>query len=1095
MADSDEELLLHCRHGRLSAVKKMLDDRDCGTISLDINCKGRSKQFFSQTPLHLAVYFGHASLVRLLLNSGALVSPVNSCGDTPLHKAALIGNEEIVLLLLERGASIEVRNGAGQTSVAMATHSVYVRSLLEAAARTCVRMRHERLLQAASGADVTLLHQLLKQSDAPSINCTDDQGNTCLHVAAYRDHKHVAALLLENGVDTRIRNNQGQLAVQLACSEKMRRLLSVTPVRALQMSVVRCEGSLMRRFRFTGWKTVWVVLERGVLTYFGSRGDASAGVRRKDYKYLDGAKVAPLDDSEGATIGLYFNDGTMHRLRCPSEDPISRQKWLNAFREHINFSSHYIKQGLGLAESEDEDLKPLGTMQDAMQSARASTQLLRAHVQEAVCTLETVQRLCPDLSTPASAGSVSLIQKLSTACDIADDMTSSLNHCLTLFTQQEELRELLLRQERERCRVLQQSLHVLAEQHEQLERSVHESGSLAALRRHCATLNTDSLLNSEHEFYDADGNNTSDDETTLVSSSTPTELSVCSGMTDFATPTELSFVGGANFDSAHFPADSNPRHPLSGQEYARLASGLGGGVTDDPRVTAADDLVSDAVSVSSLSVVSSEGGHYRQPRQSPRMTTQLPWQRPRSCLPCEQISSSDFSIWSVLKSAIGKELSRIPMPVVFNEPLSFLQRMAEVMEYWQLLETAASQPDSISRMEYVAAFAVSGLASNWERIGKPFNPLLGETYELKRDGFWMVCEQVSHHPPVSAFHAQSARFRFHGSIHPKLKYWGRSVEIHPRGLLAVHFPEHDEVYTWSNVNCCVHNIIVGQLWIEQYGTMNITNHRTGDKCTLLFKPAGWFSKELHRLEGFVYDKHGNKQRFLYGRWTDLLKSTDIPSFEAFDKTNTGKFKLSVESSPMKPSSSPLHSPRKSMLTKLNSISAPFRSHLEPSNSDSVDIGPVEEPGASSDPGGATAGAGGASEEVPHSLSAYSIDIPNSGTLWRAQPRPSHAHKYYQFTAFAMTLNQRDADSDICPTDSRLRPDIQALEEGNIDLAASEKNRLEEKQRETRKQRSSKRHEWKPRFFRLTSNQHVKVDDWVYMENYWQERLSEHPDIF
>lgn len=46
---------------------------------------------------------------------------------------------------------------------------------------------------------------------------------------------------------------------------------------------------------------------------------------------------------------------------------------------------------------------------------------------------------------------------------------------------------------------------------------------------------------------------------------------------------------------------------------------------------------------------------------------------------------------------------------------------------------------------------------------------------------------------------------------------------------------------------------------------------------------------------------------------------------------------------------------------------------------------------------------------------------------------------------------------------RLRPDIQALEEGNIDLAASEKNRLEEKQRETRKQRSSKRHEWKPRY--------------------------------
>lgn len=32
----------------------------------------------------------------------------------------------------------------------------------------------------------------------------------------------------------------------------------------------------------------------------------------------------------------------------------------------------------------------------------------------------------------------------------------------------------------------------------------------------------------------------------------------------------------------------------------------------------------------------------------------------------------------------------------------------------------------------VAAFAVSAVASQWERTGKPFNPLLGETYELIR---------------------------------------------------------------------------------------------------------------------------------------------------------------------------------------------------------------------------------------------------------------------------------------------------------------------------------------------------------------------------
>ena len=35
---------------------------------------------------------------------------------------------------------------------------------------------------------------------------------------------------------------------------------------------------------------------------------------------------------------------------------------------------------------------------------------------------------------------------------------------------------------------------------------------------------------------------------------------------------------------------------------------------------------------------------------------------------------------------------------------------------------------------------------------KPFNPLLGETYELKGPTFEFLAEQVSHHPPITATH-------------------------------------------------------------------------------------------------------------------------------------------------------------------------------------------------------------------------------------------------------------------------------------------------------------------------------------------------------
>lgn len=33
-----------------------------------------------------------------------------------------------------------------------------------------------------------------------------------------------------------------------------------------------------------------------------------------------------------------------------------------------------------------------------------------------------------------------------------------------------------------------------------------------------------------------------------------------------------------------------------------------------------------------------------------------------------------LNLWSIMKNCIGKELSKIPMPVNFNEPLSMLQR-------------------------------------------------------------------------------------------------------------------------------------------------------------------------------------------------------------------------------------------------------------------------------------------------------------------------------------------------------------------------------------------------------------------------------------
>uniref|UniRef100_A0A8C8YS41 Oxysterol-binding protein n=1 Tax=Prolemur simus TaxID=1328070 RepID=A0A8C8YS41_PROSS len=234
-----------------------------------------------------------------------------------------------------------------------------------------------------------------------------------------------------------------------------------------------------------------------------------------------------------------------------------------------------------------------------------------------------------------------------------------------------------------------------------------------------------------------------------------------------------------------------------------------------------------------------------------------------------------------------QELSKITMPIAFNEPLSFLQRITEYMEHVYLLHKACRQTQPLERMQSVAAFAVSAVASQWERTGKPFNPLLGETYELIREdlGFRFISEQVSHHPPISAFYSEglSQDFLFHGSIYPKLRFWGKSVEAEPRGTITLELLAHNEAYTWTNPTCCVHNVIIGKLWIEQYGTVEIVNHRTGHKCVLNFKPCGLFGKELHKVEGYIQDKNKQKLFMIYGKWTECLWGTDPVSYEAFKK--------------------------------------------------------------------------------------------------------------------------------------------------------------------------------------------------------------------
>lgn len=99
-------------------------------------------------------------------------------------------------------------------------------------------------------------------------------------------------------------------------------------------------------------------------------------------------------------------------------------------------------------------------------------------------------------------------------------------------------------------------------------------------------------------------------------------------------------------------------------------------------------------------------------------------------------------------------LTRSLFQVNFNEPLSMLQRLTEDLEYHELLDRAAKCESSLEQLCYVAAFTVSSYSTTVFRTSKPFNPLLGETFELDRleeNGYRSLCEQVSPAPLSQGF--------------------------------------------------------------------------------------------------------------------------------------------------------------------------------------------------------------------------------------------------------------------------------------------------------------------------------------------------------
>lgn len=234
------------------------------------------------------------------------------------------------------------------------------------------------------------------------------------------------------------------------------------------------------------------------------------------------------------------------------------------------------------------------------------------------------------------------------------------------------------------------------------------------------------------------------------------------------------------------------------------------------------------------------------------------------------------SLFSSLSGFIGKDISSlISLPIWIFEPLSFLQIMCEPMQYSDLLLRAADEKDPSLRLALVTAF-VSGGYSCAVRNKKPFNPILGETFQyIPENQKWrFFAEQVSHHPPIGASFVETLEPGFELSLNMalKTKFRGNSSDVMVEGHNYIKFHKFGDHITWGHLNSCAHNVIIGGMWIDHYGTLEMENHSKGGyKMKTEFTQCGFLSAGRWQVNGTVTDPQGKVTLTLTGLWNEYLK--------------------------------------------------------------------------------------------------------------------------------------------------------------------------------------------------------------------------------
>ncbi|XP_038008994.1 oxysterol-binding protein-related protein 8 isoform X3 [Motacilla alba alba] len=251
----------------------------------------------------------------------------------------------------------------------------------------------------------------------------------------------------------------------------------------------------------------------------------------------------------------------------------------------------------------------------------------------------------------------------------------------------------------------------------------------------------------------------------------------------------------------------------------------------------------------------------------------------------EEVSEENKSlIWTLLKQVRpGMDLSKVVLPTFILEPRSFLDKLSDYYYHADFLSEAALEENAYNRMKKVVKWYLSGFYKKPKGLKKPYNPILGEFFRCMwihprtNSKTFYIAEQVSHHPPISAFYVSNRKdgFCLSGSILAKSKFYGNSLSAILDGEGRLTFLNRGEDYVMTMPYAHCKGILYGTMTLELGGVVNITCEKTGYSATIEFKlkPFLGNNDSVNQISGRI--KLGKEVlAFLEGHWDSEVIISD-----------------------------------------------------------------------------------------------------------------------------------------------------------------------------------------------------------------------------